>query len=229
MVFSPTPAWATSTLTISGDYLNYEYIHNSTVADNLDDIELARVKVLAADWVFAMYANTSASGNNEGDHIGVIAGRTLAARILQAFYTTINTQGDSDKMTLLFGGFEPMIGFAALAELVSPQNAAFYNLPEPGSSLMFELFALRENDIGTYPDFDELYVRFLYQNGTDEDSTAAEYPLFGRSPSLTMMSLSDFIAGIERIMVYNVEGMVRNLQQLQHLLSGFHQFKRCLE
>ncbi len=187
------------------DYLNYEYIHNSTVAENLDSTEIPRVKVLAADWVFAMFANTSLSGNNEGDHIGVIAGRTLAARVLQAFYTTINTQGDSDKMTLLFGSFEPMIAFAALADLVSPQNSAFYNLPEPGSSLVFELFALRENDIGTYPELDELYVRFLYQNGTEEDSKVVEYPLFGRSPSQTMMSLRDFIAGIERIMIYNVE------------------------
>jgi Histidine phosphatase superfamily (branch 2) len=187
------------------DYLNYEYIHNTTVAENLDATEVTRVKVLAADWVYAMNANVSLSGNNKGDHIGVIAGRTLAARILQAFYTTINTQGDSDKMTLLFGSFEPMIAFAALAELVSPQNAAFYNLPEPGSSFMFELFALRDNDIGTYPDLNEMYVRFLYQNGTEDFSTAVEYPLFGRSPSQTVMSLADFISGIERIMVYNVE------------------------
>jgi Histidine phosphatase superfamily (branch 2) len=187
------------------DYLNYEYIHNSTVAENLDPIEVARVKVLAADWVFAMNANTSMSGNTEGDHIGVIAGRTLAARILQAFYMTINTQGESDKMTLLFGSFEPMIAFAALADLMSPQNSAFYNLPAPGSSFVFELFALRENDIGTYPELNELYVRFLYQNGTEADSKAIEYSLFGRSPSQSMMSLSDFILGIERIMIYNVE------------------------
>ena len=187
------------------DYLSYEYIHNSTVAENLDPIEIARVKVLAADWVQAMYANTSISGNNEGDHIGVIAGRTLASRILQAFYSTTNTQGSEDKMTLLFGSFEPMISFAALADLVTPQHSAFYNLPEPGSSLVFELFTLRENDVGTYPNLEELYVRFLYQNGTGEDSSIVEYPLFGRGPSQTMMSLSDFIIGIERIMIYSVE------------------------
>ena len=187
------------------DYLNYQNIHNGTVADNLDPVELATVKVLAADWMFAMYANTSLSGKKNGDQIGAIAGRTFASRLLQAFYTTINTQGASDKMTLLFGSFEPMIAFAALADLASPQHSAFFNIPEPGSSFIFELFALRDNDVGTYPELDEIYVRFLYQNGTGEDSTAVEYPLFGRSPSLTMMSLSDFITGIENIMIYNVE------------------------
>jgi hypothetical protein len=187
------------------DYLKYAEIHNTTVADTLDPEEVARVKVLAADWVFAMYANTSISGNNDGDHIGVIAGRTLASRILQAFLTTINRQGETDKMTLVFGSFEPMVSFAALAGLVNQQNAAFYNLPEPGSSFVFELFALRDNDIGTYPDLDELYVRFVYQNGTNEFDVPIEYPLFGRSPSQSMMTLSDFISGMERIMIANVE------------------------
>lgn len=187
------------------DYLNYGYIHNSTVADNLDPEEIARVKVLAADWVFAMYANTSISGNTEGDQVGTIAGRTLASKILQAFLTTINTQGETDKMTLLFGSFEPMVSFAALASLVNPQNSAFYNLPEPGSSFVFELFALRDNDIGTYPELDELYVRFIYQNGTDEYDAPIEYPLFGRSPSQSMMTLTDFVAGLQRIMIRNVE------------------------
>ena len=125
------------------DYLNYAYIHNSTVAESLDEEELTKAKILAADWVFAMNSNTTAYGASQGDHVGVMAGRTLAARIMQAFYTTINTQGASDKMTLLFGSFEPMIAFAALSELISPMNSAFYNLPEPGSSFVFELFALR--------------------------------------------------------------------------------------
>jgi Histidine phosphatase superfamily (branch 2) len=187
------------------DYLNYEYIHNTTVAQNLDAEEVARIKILAADWVFAMYGNTSLSGNTEGDHIGLIAGRTLASRIVQAIYTTINTQGRKDKMTLLFGSFEPMISFAALTGLVSEQNSAFYNLPQPGSSFVFELFALRENDIGTYPDLDEIYVRFLYQNSTDETADLVEYPLFGRSPSVSVMTLEDFILGMERIMIHNVE------------------------
>jgi hypothetical protein len=187
------------------DYLNYAYLHNSTVADGLDPEELTTAKILAADWVFAMNANTSVSGLKDGDHIGVIAGRTLAAHVLQAFYTTINTQGTSEKMTLVFGSFEPMIAFASLTELISPMNSAFYNVPEPGSSFVFELFALRDNDVGTYPEADELFVRFLYQNGTGDDSELVTYPMFGLGPSQVVMTLSDFVLGLSNRSISSVE------------------------
>ena len=187
------------------DYLNYASIHNGTVANVLLPSDLTEARILATDWVFARNTNTSASGTSQGDQVGVIAGKTLAARILEAFYTTINTQGASDKMTLLFGSFEPMIAFATLAGILSEQNSVFYDLPQPGSSFVFELLALREADIGTYPETSDLYVQFLYQNGTDPNSELVAYPMFGNSPSQTRMSLADFIASMESIQVLNIE------------------------
>ncbi|KAJ9613422.1 hypothetical protein H2200_003364 [Cladophialophora chaetospira] len=187
------------------DYLNYVSLHNATLAQQISLEQLTTAKILADDWVFALNADVDTSGSFPGDHIRAIAGRTLATRILQAFYTTINTQGTSDKMTLLFGSFEPMIAFAALAGLVSPQNAAFYNVPEPGSSFIFELYSLQAEDIDTYPDTSDIYVRFFYQNGTDPDSSLVAYPLFGLSPSQTMISLADFISGLEGFMLFNIE------------------------
>ena len=186
------------------DYLNYAYTHNSSVADLLAPEDLTRAKVLADDWVFALNANLTASGRSAGDHVGVIAGRTLASRVLQAFYTAINTQGQSDKMTLLFGSFETMVSFAALSELMSPHNGDFYNVPGAGSSFVFELFALEAEVTNTYPSTSDLYVRFLYQNGTDEDSSLVEYSLFGRSPSQSMMALQEFISAMENIMIFNI-------------------------
>lgn len=187
------------------DYLNYASLHNTTVAQLLGPEDLTRAKILADDWVFALNADVAVSGSTEGDHIRAIAGRTLATRILQAFYTTINTQGNSDKMTLLFGSFEPMVAFAALADLVSPQNAAFYNVPAPGSSFIFELYSMQAENVTTYPDTSEIYVRFFYQNGTGDYSSLVAYPLFGLSPSQTMISLADFIASLEKFMIFNVE------------------------
>ncbi|KIW99981.1 uncharacterized protein Z518_10909 [Rhinocladiella mackenziei CBS 650.93] len=187
------------------DYLEYASIHNTTVAEKLSPEDLTKAKILAADWVFALNADTSVSGSTAGDHIRAVAGRTLATRVLQAFYTNINTQGSSDKMTLLFGSFEPMVAFAALADLISPQNAAFYNVPGPGSSFIFELYAMQSESLETYPDVSEMFVRFYYQNGTGDDSSLVAYPLFGLSPSQTMISLADFIAGLEGFMMSNVE------------------------
>lgn len=187
------------------DYLDFANTHNGTVAKNLAPEDLTRAKILAADWLFALNANTSASGLSSGDHIRAISGRTLATRILSAFYNTINTQGTTDKMTLLFGSFEPMIAFAGLAQLISPQNAAFYNVPAPGSSFVFELVSLQANKSAGYPTTNDIYVRFLYQNETGADSSLVAYPLFGESPSSLMMPFSDFIAGLQKFMIFDIE------------------------
>ncbi|KIV87230.1 hypothetical protein PV11_02788 [Exophiala sideris] len=186
------------------DYLNYAYIHNSTVAESLSTVDLERAKILAADLVFALNANTTASGSTSGDHIRAIAGRTLATRLLEAFNTNINNQGTSDQMTLLFGSFEPMVAFAALADIVSEQNAAFYNVPEPGSSFIFELMSMQDEKTTSYPNTSDIYVRFFHQNGTDNYSSLVEYPLFGLSPSASPISFLDFAAGLEKFLMYDV-------------------------
>ncbi|RMD43613.1 hypothetical protein DV735_g1561, partial [Chaetothyriales sp. CBS 134920] len=187
------------------DYLNYAYLHNRTVADNLDEASLTRASILAADWAFAMNTNTTLSGLNAGDQIGVMAGKTLAYKILRTFYSTINTQGAVNKLALAFGSYEPMLAFAALSDLISPMNEAFYNLPAPGSSFVFELVTLSSGFNSTYPSTDELFVRFLYQNGTGNDTQLVAYPLFGYSPSNTLIPLSDFLASMETISISSVQ------------------------
>ncbi|RMZ76926.1 hypothetical protein DV737_g4608, partial [Chaetothyriales sp. CBS 132003] len=187
------------------DYLNYAYLHNTTVANSLDEASLTRASILAADWAFAMNTNTSLSGLNQGDQIGVMAGKTLAYRILQAFYTTINTQGTTNKLTLAFGSYEPMIAFAALSQLISPTNAAFYNLPAPGASFIFELLTFSADEEATYPSVDDLFVRFLYINGTGDYSDLVAYSLFGYTPSEDVIPLSDFLDSMQQISISSVE------------------------
>ncbi|KAK6381459.1 hypothetical protein LTS17_004517 [Exophiala oligosperma] len=186
------------------DYLNYAYTHNSTVRKSLREEDLTKAKILADDWAFAMNADLSASGTTAGDQIRAIAGRTLATRLLTAFNTAINTQGQTEKMTLLFGSYEPMISLAALTKLVSQQNAAFYNMPAPGSSFIFELLSLQAGQTDEWPNTTDIYVRFLYQNGTDSDSSLVEYPLFGLSPSQGVVPFLDFVASLEEFLVFNV-------------------------
>lgn len=187
------------------DYLRYASVHNTTVARLLAPEDLTKAKILAADLVFAQNADISVSGPVEGDHIRAMAGKTLATRILQSIYTSISTEGDSAKMTLLFGDFQPMVAFAALAGLTTPQNAAFYNLPEPGASFIFELYSMQASTDQTYPENDEIFVRFFYQNGTGSDSQLVAYPLFGLSPSQTMIPLADFVTNLQKFMIMNVE------------------------
>jgi Histidine phosphatase superfamily (branch 2) len=183
------------------DYLNYGSIHNSSFLNDLSFEDLTTAKILADNWIWAVFGNTSASGLTPGDNIRAIAGRTLANRIVQALYGNINTLGSFDKMTLLFGGFEPMVSFAALSGLASEQNPQFLGIPEYGSSMVFELFSLTENDTDSYPSTTDLNVRFFFQNGTGDRSRLVAYPLFGNGPSGISMTLSDFVGAMQKFMI----------------------------
>lgn len=109
-------------------------------------------------------------------------------------------EGRTNKLNLWFGDFAPMVSFAALAGLTSEQNAIFYDVPPLGSSYIFELVSLLpEGDPGSsFPATSDMYVRFYFQNGTDEYSRPIEYPLFGRSPSQTLIPYSEFVSGISK-------------------------------
>jgi hypothetical protein len=186
------------------DYLRYGFVHNTSIADHISEDALLYARTLADQLIFALNGNTSASGSTPGDEIRAVGGRTLATRIVEALYTNIDTNGEYDKMTLLFGSFEPMISFAALAGLATEQTPQFYSIPDPGSSMVFELFSLSVNASGGYPARSDLNVRFLFQNGTGDNSELISYSLFGRDPSQDVMTFDDFVAGMEAIWMPSV-------------------------
>ena len=191
------------------DYVQYGCTHNNTVADAITYEDLLKLRLLADDYVFALTENITASGSTDGDHILAIAGKTLATRMIDSIYTNINTQGAYQKMTMFFGSFEPMMSFFALAGLFSTDQPEFYSIPGPGASMVIELLTLVDDTYGTsdsYPsDTTNLFVRFLYSNGTSDDAQLTQYPLFGQGPDNQYMSISDFVAGLEPIMMLSIE------------------------
>lgn len=186
------------------DYLNYGYSHNRTIRDSLSPSDLAKARVLADQKVYALNGNLTANGHRTGDRIRTIAGQTLAADIVGSLFKNIETGGTEGKIKMLFGSFEPFVAFAALARLPLI-NRNFYGLPDFGSSMVFEMFSIDSNNTGTYPvTIDKLNVRFLFRNGTNSTSDLISYPLFGRGPSQTDMTLQDFLDGMEGIMLPSV-------------------------
>ncbi|KAI9872607.1 MAG: hypothetical protein M1830_000450 [Pleopsidium flavum] len=185
------------------DYLSYGYTHNRAIKDNLPLSDLAKARMLADQWVYSMNGNISANGYLSGDRIRTIAGQTLAAEIMGLLFNSIETSGSANKISLLFGSFEPFVAFAALARLPS-LNTNFYGLPDFGSSMVFELFSVDVNNSGVYPSIDELNVRFLFRNGTNVTSELISYPLFGRGPSQIHMTFQEFLEGMEDIMLPSV-------------------------
>jgi hypothetical protein len=184
------------------DYLSYGYTHNTTLKNRVSEEDVTQARILADQWVFAMNGNTSASGSVEGDQIRAISGRTLATRVMEAIFENIHSVGVDDKLTLLFGSFEPMVAYAALAKL--PERAPnFYGLPNLGASMVWELFSYAANDTSEYPVEQDLYVRFLFQNGTGNQLIS--YPLFDRDPSQIVMTLEEFMGGMQAFIMSDVE------------------------
>ena len=184
------------------DYLNYGVTYNSTIADAVSTEDLLQARTLADQWMYAMTANTTSTSGTDED-IRTIAGRTFASRLATDMYTNMDTQGEQNKLSLMFGSYEPMMSFAELAGLMEEQTSQFYGQPQFGSSMIFELYALEANESTSYPEVNDLMVRFLFQNGSDGD--LVQFALFGNDPSELAMSFADFLAGVESFMTSGIE------------------------
>ncbi|KAI9045238.1 uncharacterized protein KD926_009652 [Aspergillus affinis] len=179
------------------EFLDYQYVHNESLLDSLtrSDIELARL--YADQYVFAMNGNTSTTSVIGSSDIRTIAGRTLAANILDAFDNNIHYRGTDGKMKLVFGDYEPIVALMSLLRLQFAQNTDSYSRPDLGSSIILELFSLESAANPTYPDQSQLYVRFLMRNSIDTPEFRV-YPLFGHSPSNSAIPYTEFQAELEK-------------------------------
>ncbi|TVY35660.1 hypothetical protein LSUB1_G006321 [Lachnellula subtilissima] len=191
------------------EYALYQNYHNQTVYDSLAPSDLDRLYSLASEQQWSY--NTP----NSGSYISSIAGQTMASKVIQQLATNIASDGVSDKLTLMFGSYEPFLSFFALSGLsTGPAAQAFNSLPQHGSVMAFELFSNPTNSTGLntseyFPTLDELFVRFFFRNGTNstdtEHSHLTQYPLFGRGNSEVDMSWTDFVDDMSDIALYKIE------------------------
>jgi hypothetical protein len=181
------------------------YKHNVTVRQALSSSNLAVLHNLASQYAFAINGNLSSSGLVQGDQIRAVAGKTLASKVVQLLSMSTRTLGNKYKLSLLFGDMEPFLSFFALSSL-STHSPTFQTLPLPGSVMIFELFSNPSNNTEdvVYPSDKNLWVRFLFRNGTSNDADIISYPLFGRGNSKTDMMWSEFQTGMRAIGISEV-------------------------
>ncbi|KAH8203755.1 hypothetical protein TruAng_002048 [Truncatella angustata] len=178
------------------DFASYQYMHNKTIREVLHEDELFWLSEFASIQQYTTNSARSLSGSEDGDPIRAISGRTLASKVVVQFQQNILTQGDSYKLNLMFGTFEPMLAFFSLSGLSTGRlSGMFQEIPKPGGAIVFELFS-EGTDTTNLPDSDDLWVRFLYRNGTDVDAPILEYSLFGNGNSETRIKYRDFVSNI---------------------------------
>jgi hypothetical protein len=124
-----------------------------------------------------------------------VTGSTLAAQIVQFLNGTIEEAGSftGQKLGIQFGAYATFASFFGLAGL-GDVSVDFTGVTDYASSMVFEMFTNTSTDVTTanYPDEKDIYVRFLYHNGTASNSTPPEpYPLFGTGQEV--LGWTDFV------------------------------------
>lgn len=184
------------------DCLNYEHIHNETARNIISQDDLDHARFLADEHVYGANANFSTVGfDDQRQNINAVAGMTLADYVIEALERNIHTQGASNKLSLLFGRFEPMVSFSALLGLPSNHQPNFYGRPNPGASMIIELFSMESDLSASYPQSDtDFMVRFLLRNGTSHSghlsTPVVPYPMFGHSPGQSAIPYKEFLGSL---------------------------------
>ena len=135
---------------------------------------------------------------NASDPIRAIAGSTLAAQILQALNQTVYSKS-ATKLNVQFSAYAAFLSFFGLSQLPSV-SANFTGLVNYTSSMAFELVTNTIVNSSSYPTPDEIFVRFMFSNGSAaENGGLTAYPLFGQSE--TTLPWSNFSAEMAMIAI----------------------------
>ncbi|KAL9080374.1 MAG: hypothetical protein Q9157_000830 [Trypethelium eluteriae] len=195
------------------DYVMYQANHNHTVAAwansttyNGENI-LVQLRALASQQLWELNSPDAAAqfqDANAPKPIFSVSGATVAMSVLDILQQTVSTQGGgAQRLSVFVGDVEPFLGFASVSQLAS-RSPAFQGLPGYGAAMVWELYSVEDiasgGDDGSsssaFPSTDDLWVRFLFRNGSDQlgpgDEELLEYPLFGRDPDQTEMKWTDF-------------------------------------
>jgi hypothetical protein len=126
-----------------------------------------------------------------------IAGKVLAAEIVESLNNTISTQGKS-QFNVQFGAYATFSSFFGLADLPMV-NPDFYGMVDYASSMTFELVT-NASTSSSFPAASDISVRFLFHNGTaSADSTPTAYPLFGTGKEV--IPWNDFVTSMDKFSI----------------------------
>lgn len=179
------------------DLLNVAAIHNASQTQPSPE-QLFQLRTLADSAEFHLNYNTTQPARS-------IHASTLAGAILSQLNKTVSSAGKKGpKFSLFAGSYDTMVAFFGLTNLTSA-SPDFYGLPGYASTMAFELYtSLSVDSSSTFPDEQDLNVRFLFRNGTEGELQS--FPLFGTgSQERESLSWGEFKEGIRQRAITTVE------------------------
>ncbi|CAJ0552824.1 Ff.00g009020.m01.CDS01 [Fusarium sp. VM40] len=170
------------------EFIDYQYRHNETVHEGLKDanntLSFLNTNAVIMERAQNSYLD-SADDNTPMDVLYSIAGRTMAYKVTSQFRSNIRWGSSYNKLTLMFGSMEPILGFISLSGLLTKENILkepWSTLPKPGAALVFELFGEDPDAPDRQPATDSLRVRMYYRASADADESFRNQPIFNSGP-----------------------------------------------
>ena len=164
------------------ELVSYLYRHNETVFKNLENANetLATLEAHATELERAKNSDAVALSSDPLNTLYTVAGRTLGLRILDQLKNSILSDGDRNKLTLMFGSVRPMTSLFSVVGLLNRQNTQsgpLSRLPELGAAMVIELIS---DDVdGGMPEENKLQVRFYYYPDAGVQDEPTLFSLYG--------------------------------------------------
>ncbi|KIY49137.1 phosphoglycerate mutase-like protein [Fistulina hepatica ATCC 64428] len=157
------------------DYMNVEYIHNATFADNLPITFLPQARDLANWHEMGVFTSPSIDG------IGNIAGRTVLPTILDAFQQIVAGE-DGLKLVYVAISYKPFLSLFNMTG-VFEMNPEIEGIVNYAAAVVFELY---NSTSGTE-------IRFKFKNGTDDPGFSI-YRMLGSYDDVSLTTFIDTLA-----------------------------------
>ncbi|EFR00270.1 hypothetical protein MGYG_03273 [Nannizzia gypsea CBS 118893] len=175
------------------EYLNYQYTYNSSARGIISRADVDTARQYASQWAHAI--SSGADVYWSPDKVLAIAGRSLAYTVMRALEKNVKSKGSLNKLSLMFGGYEPMMAFLDVV-VSDPYRESLNGLPNNGASIMIDLFSMAKDGITKFPaDESQLMVRLSVRNDTNTSNPEKQfksYPMFGTNNKDTAMPYRDF-------------------------------------
>ncbi|ERF77008.1 hypothetical protein EPUS_06876 [Endocarpon pusillum Z07020] len=154
------------------DLLNVAAIHNASIASGIEPEDLDQLRYLANEREWNHNYNATQPDRS-------IGGMALAGGFLRQLRSVVDSQAKT-KFSLMAGSYDTFLAFFGLTNLTAA-SSDFQGLPNYAASMALELYTDDSNAQFPATPEQDLMVRFLFRNGTDEGDGLDAYPLFGGS------------------------------------------------
>ncbi|KAF7503742.1 hypothetical protein GJ744_003325 [Endocarpon pusillum] len=154
------------------DLLNVAAIHNASVASDIKREDLDQLRYLANEREWNLNYNATQPDRS-------IGGMALAGGFLRQLRTVVDSKAKT-KFSLMSGSYDTFLSFFGLTNLTAA-SSDFQGLPNYAASMALELYTDDTNAQFPATPEQDLMVRFMFRNGTDERDSLNAYPLFGGS------------------------------------------------